>query len=169
MSKLQKFLPTVHWCDFELLAMFFFLIFFYLFSSVQFNSISSVIANFVFSSAFACCTGGAYIWATSFCVSHSCEFHCNCGSNNIWNSLVVYCAITWIVEAILLFLQAKFWKQYVEAYMAVNNDDATKQLFSRCLLICLQVPLWYCFPFYIIVALFHQFSFLISCLWNNFI
>ncbi|XP_006481295.1 cleavage stimulation factor subunit 77 isoform X2 [Citrus sinensis] len=40
---------------------------------------------------------------------------------------------------------AKFWKQYVEAYMAVNNDDATKQLFSRCLLICLQVPLWRCY------------------------
>ena len=27
--------------------------------------------------------------------------------------------------------------------MAVNNDDATKQIFSRCLLTCLQVPLWY--------------------------
>lgn len=40
---------------------------------------------------------------------------------------------------------AKFWKQYVEAYMAVNNDEATKQLFSRCLLICLQVPLWRCY------------------------
>ncbi|KAL6002017.1 Cleavage stimulation factor subunit 77 [Asimina triloba] len=26
---------------------------------------------------------------------------------------------------------AKFWKQYVEAYMTVNNDDATKQIFSR--------------------------------------
>lgn len=42
---------------------------------------------------------------------------------------------------------AKFWKQYVEAQMAVNNDDATKQIFSRCLLNCLQVPLWsrHCF------------------------
>lgn len=29
--------------------------------------------------------------------------------------------------------------------MAVNNDDATKQLFSRCLLNCLQIPLWYAF------------------------
>ncbi|KAJ4830006.1 Cleavage stimulation factor subunit 77 [Turnera subulata] len=40
---------------------------------------------------------------------------------------------------------AKFWKQYVEAHMAVNNDDATKQIFSRCLLNCLQVPLWRCY------------------------
>lgn len=40
---------------------------------------------------------------------------------------------------------AKYWKQYVEAYMAVNNDDATKQIFSRCLLNCLQVPLWRCY------------------------
>lgn len=29
--------------------------------------------------------------------------------------------------------------------MAVNNDDATKQIFSRCLLNCLQVPLWRCY------------------------
>lgn len=27
--------------------------------------------------------------------------------------------------------------------MAVNNDDAIKQIFSRCLLNCLQIPLWY--------------------------
>ncbi|KAJ8770398.1 hypothetical protein K2173_015012 [Erythroxylum novogranatense] len=40
---------------------------------------------------------------------------------------------------------AKFWKQYVEAHMAVNNDDAIKQIFSRCLLNCLQVPLWQCY------------------------
>ncbi|KAF7819206.1 cleavage stimulation factor subunit 77 isoform X1 [Senna tora] len=40
---------------------------------------------------------------------------------------------------------AKFWRQYVEAHMAVNNDDATKQIFSRCLLICLQIPLWRCY------------------------
>ncbi|XP_050379051.1 cleavage stimulation factor subunit 77 isoform X2 [Argentina anserina] len=40
---------------------------------------------------------------------------------------------------------AKYWKQYVEAQIAVNNDDATKQIFSRCLLICLQVPLWRCY------------------------
>ncbi|KAH0469186.1 hypothetical protein IEQ34_002418 [Dendrobium chrysotoxum] len=26
---------------------------------------------------------------------------------------------------------AKFWKQYVEAYMTINNDEATKQIFSR--------------------------------------
>ncbi|GLT27717.1 hypothetical protein SLA2020_026950 [Shorea laevis] len=40
---------------------------------------------------------------------------------------------------------AKYWKQYVEANMLVNNDDATKQIFSRCLLNCLQVPLWQCY------------------------
>ncbi|XP_056170608.1 cleavage stimulation factor subunit 77 isoform X3 [Syzygium oleosum] len=40
---------------------------------------------------------------------------------------------------------AKFWKQYVEALMTVNNDDATKQIFSRCLLSCLHVPLWRCY------------------------
>lgn len=44
---------------------------------------------------------------------------------------------------------AKYWKQYVEAYMAVNNDDATKQIFSRCLLICLQIPLWRCYIHFI--------------------
>ncbi|CAN1266645.1 Cleavage stimulation factor subunit 77 [Linum perenne] len=49
-------------------------------------------------------------------------------------------------QLLLLFpTAAKFWKQYVEAYMAVNNDDATKQIFSRCLLNCFQVPLWRCY------------------------
>ena len=38
--------------------------------------------------------------------------------------------------------QAKYWKQYVEAYMATNNDEATKQIFSRCLLNCLHISLW---------------------------
>lgn len=40
---------------------------------------------------------------------------------------------------------AKYWKQYVEAYMGVNNDEATRLIFSRCLLNCLQVPLWRCY------------------------
>lgn len=40
---------------------------------------------------------------------------------------------------------AKYWKQYVEAYMTLNNDEATKQIFSRCLLNCLQVSLWRCY------------------------
>ncbi|KZV40326.1 cleavage stimulation factor subunit 3-like [Dorcoceras hygrometricum] len=40
---------------------------------------------------------------------------------------------------------AKFWKQFVEAHMAVNNDEASRQVFSRCLLNCLQVPLWRCY------------------------
>ncbi|XP_021822483.1 cleavage stimulation factor subunit 77 isoform X3 [Prunus avium] len=29
--------------------------------------------------------------------------------------------------------------------MVVNNDEATKQIFSRCLLNCLQIPLWRCY------------------------
>ncbi|XP_078152470.1 tetratricopeptide repeat (TPR)-like superfamily protein isoform X1 [Carex rostrata] len=37
---------------------------------------------------------------------------------------------------------SKYWKQYVEAYMAVNNDEAVKQIFSRCLLNCLHINLW---------------------------
>ncbi|RLN22656.1 cleavage stimulation factor subunit 77 [Panicum miliaceum] len=40
---------------------------------------------------------------------------------------------------------AKYWKQYVEAYMATNNDEATKQIFSRCLLNCLHISLWRCY------------------------
>ncbi|URE31201.1 hypothetical protein MUK42_25526 [Musa troglodytarum] len=40
---------------------------------------------------------------------------------------------------------AKYWKQYVEAYMAINNDEVTKQIFSRCLLNCLQISLWRCY------------------------
>ncbi|KAG7940838.1 hypothetical protein I3843_16G006500 [Carya illinoinensis] len=47
---------------------------------------------------------------------------------------------------------AKYWKQYVEAHMAVNNDDATKQIFSRCLLNCLQIPLWRCYIRFIKMA-----------------
>ncbi|XP_057519299.1 cleavage stimulation factor subunit 77 isoform X2 [Amaranthus tricolor] len=58
-----------------------------------------------------------------------------------------------ITEAVPIYEQllaiyptaAKFWKQYVEAQMAVYNDDATRQIFSRCLLNCLQVPLWRCY------------------------
>nr|GMC85416.1 cleavage stimulation factor subunit 77 [Ipomoea batatas] len=58
-----------------------------------------------------------------------------------------------IAEAVPIYEQllstfptaAKYWKQYVEAHMAVNNDDATKQIFSRCLLNCLQIPLWRCY------------------------
>ncbi|KAJ4966109.1 hypothetical protein NE237_017958 [Protea cynaroides] len=52
-----------------------------------------------------------------------------------------------IYEQLLLTFPtaAKFWKQYVEAHMAVNNDDAVKQIFSRCLLTCLQIPLWRCY------------------------
>ncbi|CBI24084.3 hypothetical protein VitviT2T_017065 [Vitis vinifera] len=40
---------------------------------------------------------------------------------------------------------AKYWRQYLEAQMAVNNDEATKQIFSRCLLNCFQIPLWRCY------------------------
>ncbi|KAL6140655.1 hypothetical protein ACLB2K_058953 [Fragaria x ananassa] len=37
---------------------------------------------------------------------------------------------------------AKFWTQYAEAQMAANNDEATKNIFARCLLKCRHVPLW---------------------------
>ncbi|KAI4300979.1 hypothetical protein L6164_034302 [Bauhinia variegata] len=58
-----------------------------------------------------------------------------------------------IAEAIPIYEQlftlfptaAKYWKQYVEVHMAVNNDDAVKQIFSRCLLSCLHIPLWRCY------------------------
>ncbi|CAM8969067.1 unnamed protein product [Rhodiola kirilowii] len=58
-----------------------------------------------------------------------------------------------IVEAVPIYEQlvatyptsAKFWKQYVEAHMAVNNDDAIKQIFSRCLLGCQHISLWRCY------------------------
>ncbi|KAL6514583.1 Cleavage stimulation factor subunit 77 [Orobanche gracilis] len=56
-------------------------------------------------------------------------------------------------DAVLIYEQllatfptsAKYWKQYVEALMAVNNDETARQVFSRCLLNCLQVPLWRCY------------------------
>ncbi|KAF6151882.1 hypothetical protein GIB67_010456 [Kingdonia uniflora] len=44
---------------------------------------------------------------------------------------------------------AKYWNQYVEAHMAVNNDDAIKHIFSRCLLNCLQISLWRCYIHFI--------------------
>ncbi|GAV65335.1 Suf domain-containing protein, partial [Cephalotus follicularis] len=37
---------------------------------------------------------------------------------------------------------AKYWKQYVDAQMAVNNYDAVRNIFSRCLFNCLHIPLW---------------------------
>ncbi|XP_042375309.1 cleavage stimulation factor subunit 77-like isoform X1 [Zingiber officinale] len=40
---------------------------------------------------------------------------------------------------------AKYWKQYVEAYITTHNDEVTKQIFSRCLLNCLQISLWRCY------------------------
>lgn len=39
----------------------------------------------------------------------------------------------------------KYWKQYVESHMSVSNDDATRQIFGRCLLDCPQIPLWRCY------------------------
>ncbi|KAI5661042.1 hypothetical protein M9H77_20365 [Catharanthus roseus] len=58
-----------------------------------------------------------------------------------------------ITEAVPIYEQllaifptaARYWKQYLEAHMAVNNDDAVKQIFSRCLLNCLNIPLWRCY------------------------
>lgn len=40
---------------------------------------------------------------------------------------------------------ARYWRSFVEAQMNANNDDATKQIFSRCLLNCLHVDLWRCY------------------------
>ncbi|KAI3887204.1 hypothetical protein MKW92_053678 [Papaver armeniacum] len=40
---------------------------------------------------------------------------------------------------------AKYWKQYVEAYMIANNDAAAKQAFGRCLLDNRQIALWRCY------------------------
>lgn len=62
-----------------------------------------------------------------------------------------------IAEAVPIYEQllatfptaAKYWKQYVEALMSVNHDDAVKQVFSRCLMNCLNVPLWRCYIQYI--------------------
>lgn len=40
---------------------------------------------------------------------------------------------------------ARYWRTYVEAQMIANNDEATKSIFSRCLLSCLHVDLWRCY------------------------
>ncbi|KAG9155618.1 hypothetical protein Leryth_017045 [Lithospermum erythrorhizon] len=40
---------------------------------------------------------------------------------------------------------AKYWKQYAEAHICMNNDDQTKQIFNRCLLNCWHTPLWLCY------------------------
>ncbi|PRQ51584.1 putative suppressor of forked, acetyltransferase A, auxiliary subunit [Rosa chinensis] len=37
---------------------------------------------------------------------------------------------------------AKYWTQYAEAQMAANDDEATKNIFSRCLMKCRHLPLW---------------------------
>uniref|UniRef100_A0ACD5XRS7 Uncharacterized protein n=1 Tax=Avena sativa TaxID=4498 RepID=A0ACD5XRS7_AVESA len=39
----------------------------------------------------------------------------------------------------------KYWKQYVEAYIASNDEETAKQIFSRCLLTCPHVNLWRCY------------------------
>ena len=48
-----------------------------------------------------------------------------------------------IIVDMFCYIQARYWRAYVEAQMNANNDDATKQIFSRCLLNCLHVDLWY--------------------------
>ncbi|KAI3957936.1 hypothetical protein MKW92_011633 [Papaver armeniacum] len=58
-----------------------------------------------------------------------------------------------ITEAVPIYEQllsafptaAKYWKQYVEAYMTANNDGAAKQVFGRCLLDNRQIALWRCY------------------------
>ncbi|KAI3870583.1 hypothetical protein MKX03_022776 [Papaver bracteatum] len=55
-----------------------------------------------------------------------------------------------ITEAVPIYEQllsmfptaAKYWKQYVEAHMILNDDVAAKQVFGRCLLDNRQVSLW---------------------------
>ncbi|XP_050382098.1 cleavage stimulation factor subunit 77-like [Argentina anserina] len=37
---------------------------------------------------------------------------------------------------------AKYWTQYAKAQMAANNYEATGNLFPRCLMKCLDIPLW---------------------------
>lgn len=66
--------------------------------------------------------------------------------------LLIFLAIyvAYMAESIYFLNQAKYWRQYLEAQMAVNNDEATKQIFSRCLLNCFQIPLWYVFAFALI-------------------
>jgi cleavage stimulation factor subunit 3 len=39
----------------------------------------------------------------------------------------------------------KYWKQYVEAYVAANDEETAKQIFSRCLLTCPHINLWRCY------------------------
>lgn len=39
----------------------------------------------------------------------------------------------------------KYWKQYVEAYIAANDEETAKQIFSRCLLTCPHINLWRCY------------------------
>ncbi|KAI3928601.1 hypothetical protein MKW98_024202 [Papaver atlanticum] len=58
-----------------------------------------------------------------------------------------------ITEAVPIYEQllstfptaAKYWKQYVEAHMILNDDVAAKQVFGRCLLDNRQVSLWRCY------------------------
>ncbi|KAL3702271.1 hypothetical protein R1sor_020293 [Riccia sorocarpa] len=72
---------------------------------------------------------------------------------NAWNAIVNEAQSRPISEAAPLYEQllatfptaARIWKMYVEAQMAANNDDAVKQIFSRCLLNCLSVDLWRCY------------------------
>eukprot|EP01018_Ginkgo_biloba_P016098 Gb_37036 [translate_table: standard] len=45
---------------------------------------------------------------------------------------------------------AKYWKSYAEAQMGANNDEAVRQIFSRCLLNCLHFSLWDCYLRFIV-------------------
>lgn len=64
--------------------------------------------------------------------------------------LTLICAPVYFWCIFFFWVQAKYWKQFVEAHMAVNNDDAVKHIFSRCLLNCLYVPLWYAMVFFVL-------------------
>ena len=135
--------------------LFFWNFFFHAFET-WWESVAHSCCFFLCSLAFAYCGGHTHIRAAPTVISNICEFSCwvLCMNflfilvSNMW-SVMNYFWLSNIIMALMLVVlvfgvcvQAKFWRQYVEAYMAVNNDEAIKQIFSRCLLNCLQIPLW---------------------------
>jgi hypothetical protein len=57
---------------------------------------------------------------------------------NFWGFMLpILWTETWIC------VQVKYWKQYVEAYIAANDEETAKQIFSRCLLTCPHINLWW--------------------------
>lgn len=46
-----------------------------------------------------------------------------------------------LLTSFLAFFVGEILEAYIEAYMVVHNDGASRQVFNRCLLSCVQVPL----------------------------